>query len=172
MPAIIQYPTQRPTLQFGAFGQIVKEMQKALNQRLVQLDTVSACPMSVPTTGYFDRQTQNAVKYLQCLAFLTVDGIVGEETWNYLYKGSDSLPKLSIGSHGSVVQALQEALKAGGYYSGTVDGVFEAKTENAVRAFQAEHYLVSNGIIESRTWRMLSKLEVHACRCNINAFSG
>lgn len=69
MPAIIQYPTQRPTLQFGAFGQIVKEMQKALNQRLVQLDTVSACPMSVPTTGYFDRQTQNAVKYLQCLAF-------------------------------------------------------------------------------------------------------
>lgn len=89
--------------------------------------------------------------------FLTVDGIVGEETWNYLYKGSDSLPKLSIGSHGSVVQALQEALKAGGYYSGTVDGVFEAKTENAVRAFQAEHYLVSNGIIESRTWRMLEQ---------------
>ncbi|KYC37564.1 hypothetical protein WA1_39530 [Scytonema hofmannii PCC 7110] len=171
MPAIIQYPTQQPTLQFGAFGQIVKKMQKALNQRLVPLDTVSAYPMSVSTTGYFDRQTQNAVKYLQCLAFLTVDGIVGEQTWNYLYKGADSLPELNVGSHGRIVKAVQEALKAGGYYYGTVDGVFEVKTENAVRAFQAEHYLVSNGIIESRTWRVLSKLEVHACRCNINAFS-
>ncbi|GAB1538578.1 hypothetical protein NUACC21_12400 [Scytonema sp. NUACC21] len=172
MPAIVKYPTQRPILQFGAFGQIVKEMQKALNQKLVQLDTVSAYPMSVSTTGYFDRETQNAVKYLQCLAFLTVDGIVGKETWEYLHNGTNSLPELGLGSEGAIVKAVQEALKAGGYYYGKVDGLFGAKTENAVRAFQAEHYLVSNGVIQSRTWSLLSKLEVHACRCSINAFSG
>ncbi|WP_017318503.1 peptidoglycan-binding domain-containing protein [Mastigocladopsis repens] len=62
-----QFPTKRPTLQFGACGQIVKEMQKALNQRLVQLDTVSAYPLSVSTTGYFDRETRDAVKYLRVL---------------------------------------------------------------------------------------------------------
>ena len=79
-----QFPTKKPTLQFGASGQIVKEMQKALNQRLIQLDTVSVSPLSVSTTGYFDRQTRDAVKYLQCLAFLTIDGVVGEKTWAYL----------------------------------------------------------------------------------------
>lgn len=170
MTATIQFPTKRPTLQYGASGSVVKEMQKALNQRLVQLDTVSRYPMSVSTTGYFDRQTQNAVKYLQCLAFLKVDGIVGEKTWAYLYNGSASLPELFLGSNGTVVKAVQQALKAGGYYFGTADGFFGVKTDEAVRAFQAEHYLVSNGIIESTTWNKLSKFEVHGCCCSVNIF--
>ncbi|MBW4503738.1 MAG: peptidoglycan-binding protein [Scytonema hyalinum WJT4-NPBG1] len=167
-----RFPTKKPTLQFGAYGQIVKEMQKALNQRLVQLDTVSRYPLSVSTTGYFDRQTQDAVKYLQCLAFLTIDGVVGEKTWAYLCQGSGTLPKLCIGNTGTIVKAVQEALKAGGYYYGAIDGIFGAKTEEAVQAFQAEHFLASDGIIELFTWYALSKLETHASRCSLNAFRG
>jgi peptidoglycan hydrolase-like protein with peptidoglycan-binding domain len=167
----IQFPTNRPILQFGASGQIVKEMQKALNQRLIQLDTVSTYPLSVSTTGYFDRQTRDAVKYLQCLTFLKIDGVVGEKTWAYLSYGSGSLPELSIGSSGTIVKAVQEALKIGGYYFGIIDGVFATKTADAVQALQAEHYLVTDGIIEAFTWNALSRLEVYASRCSINAFS-
>jgi peptidoglycan hydrolase-like protein with peptidoglycan-binding domain len=170
MPAAIQPSTHKPTLQFGAYGQIVKEMQRALNQRLVQLDTVSTSPMSVSTTGYFDKQTQNAVKYLQCLAFLPIDGIVGEKTWAYLYRGTASLPELRVGNSGSFVKAVQEALLSGGYYYGIVDGIFGFKTEEAVQAFQSEHYLVCNGIIDTMTWNALSKFEVHACSCSVNVF--
>ncbi|NJM71382.1 MAG: peptidoglycan-binding protein [Scytonema sp. RU_4_4] len=168
----VQFPTKKPTLQFGACGQIVKEMQKALNQRLVQLDTVPVSPLSVSTTGYFDRETRNAVKYLQCLAFLTIDGIVGQETWAYLCNGFASLPILSVGSSGTVVKAVQETFKVGGYYFGAIDGIFGAKTEAAVLAFQAECSLASDGIIEPFTWNALSKLDSHSSRCSVNAFRG
>ncbi|MBW4631540.1 MAG: peptidoglycan-binding protein [Iphinoe sp. HA4291-MV1] len=168
----VQFPTKKPTLQFGASGQIVKEMQKALNQRLIQLDTVSVSPLSVSTTGYFDHQTRDAVKYLQCLAFLTINGIVGEETWAYLCNGFASLPKLSIGSSGTVVKASQEALEVGDYYFGAIDGIFGVKTEAAVQAFQVEHSLASNGIIDPLTWNALSRLDAHASRCGVNAFRG
>ncbi|ARV58775.1 hypothetical protein BZZ01_09095 [Nostocales cyanobacterium HT-58-2] len=168
----VQFSTKKPTLQFGASGQIVKEMQRSLNQRLVQLDTISAYPLSVSTTGYFDRQTRDAVKYLQCLAFLTIDGVVGEQTWAYLSQGSASLPKICIGCSGTIVKAVQEALKVGAYYFGAVDGVFGAKTYEAVQAFQAEHSLESDGIIGSLTWNALSKLDTHASRCSVNVFRG
>ncbi|MGH8000367.1 MAG: peptidoglycan-binding domain-containing protein [Brasilonema sp.] len=168
----VQFPTKKPTLQFGASGQIVKEMQKALNQRLIQLDTVSISPLSVSTTGYFDRETTDAVKYLQCLAFLTIDGIVGEKTWAYLCNSVASLPILSFGSNGTVVKAVQQALKVGGYYFGAIDGIFGVKTEAAVLAFQAECSLASDGIIEPFTWSALSKLDSHSSRCSMNAFRG
>jgi peptidoglycan hydrolase-like protein with peptidoglycan-binding domain len=167
----IQLPTKRPPLQFGASGQIVKDMQKALNQRLAQLDTISASPLSVSTTGYFDKQTRDAVKYLQCLAFLTVDGIVGAETWAYLSDGAGSLPELYVGSHGKHVKASQQALRDSYYYFGGLDGIFGAKTEEAVRDFQAEHLLKIDGIIGMHTWNELSKLDSHAFRCSITTFN-
>ena len=168
----LQLPTKKPTLQFGACGQIVRDMQKALNRRLAQLDTVSVSPLSVSTVGYFDHQTRDAVKYLQCLAFLTIDGIVGQQTWAYLCNGFAGLPILSFGSSGTVVKAVQEPLQVGGYYFGAIDGIFGAKTEAAVLAFQAEHCLESEGIVEALTWNALSKLDSHGSRCRVNAFRG
>ncbi|NEQ19702.1 MAG: peptidoglycan-binding protein [Microcoleus sp. SIO2G3] len=72
----------------------------------------------------------------------------------------------------TLTDAVQETLKAGGYYYGAIDGIFGAKTEQAVQAFQAEHFLESDGIIELFTWYALSKLETHASRCSLNAFRG
>ncbi len=53
------------------------------------------------------------------------------------------LPQLGVnaealkrGSRGDLVRQLQTRLRSWGYYSGTVDGVYGAKTESAVRAFQ------------------------------------
>ncbi|MBW4567851.1 MAG: peptidoglycan-binding protein [Tolypothrix carrinoi HA7290-LM1] len=170
MSTAIKCPTNRPTLQLGASSQFVKEMQKALNQRLAELDTLSDYPLQVLVTSHFEEQTQDAVKYFQCLAFLKTDGIVGKNTWAYLCEGANSLPELSQGSSGSLVKAVQHALKNGKYYSGEVDGIFGAKTTEAIQAFQASRYQQPNGIIGYRTWNALSRFDAHISHCIIDTF--
>ncbi len=170
MSTAIKCPTNRPTLQFGASSPFVKEMQKALNQRLAELDTLSDHPLQVLVTSYFGEQTQDAVKYFQCLAFLKADGVVGKDTWAYLCEGTNSLPELSQGSSGLLVKAVQQALKDGKYYFGAVDGIFGAKTAFAVQAFQASRYQKSDGVIGYRTWSALSRMDAHISSCIMNIF--
>ena len=71
------------------------------------------------------------------------------------------LPQLGVnaealkrGSRGDLVRQLQTRLRSWGYYSGTVDGVYGAKTESAVRAFQKR-----NGPIRLKT-RVMAFLRV------------
>lgn len=160
-------PINRPTLEFRSSHQVVKQMQKVLNQRLAEFDTASSLPNKVSETGYFTRNTQIAVQYLQCLAFLRVDGIVGPKTWAFLCDGPASLPQLRVGTASSVVKAVQEALKDAGYYLGAVDGIFGAKTAQAVKDFQKSYHLTVDGIIGSQTWNALIKLESHSNHCRL-----
>lgn len=165
MPTI-QCPTVRSTVQFNASGRIVSEMQTALNARLKEIDTVSIFPLQVSMTGFFGDQTRTAVQYLQCLAFLKVDGVVGAITWAYLCEGSASMPVLKKGASGSLVGKVQQALKDGDFYTGTVDGDFGAKTETAVKAFQAARPgFVADGAIGAKTWMELSRFDAHSKSC-------
>ena len=43
------------------------------------------------------------------------------------------------GSTGSVVKTMQQKLKNWGYYTGSVDGIFGAKTREAVKYFQRKN---------------------------------
>ncbi|MBA2385350.1 MAG: peptidoglycan-binding protein [Actinobacteria bacterium] len=56
------------------------------------------------------------------------------------------------------VAGLQVALRAYGYYGGSVDGVRGPGTEAAIRAFQAKHRLPVDGIAGAMTRRALGKL--------------
>ncbi len=161
---------QQPTIQFGAKILIVKEMQAALNKRLAQLDTMSKFPLYIPVTGFFGKETQNAVKYLQCLAFLKIDGIVGQQTWAYLCHGAESLPRLSFGCSDRLVATVQELLSSHGYYTGVVDGIFGIQTVEAVRTFQVQSHLTVDGIITESTWMNLSKLKTHTYNCSTRIF--
>jgi peptidoglycan hydrolase-like protein with peptidoglycan-binding domain len=164
--ATIQCPTVRPTVQLNASGQVVSEMQTALNTRLKEIDTVSIFPLQVPMTGFFGDQTRTAVQYLQCLAFLKVDGIVGASTWAYLCEGSASMPVLRKGASGSLVGKVQQALKDGDFYKSAVDGDYGAKTEAAVKAFQAARPgLVADGVIGAKTWTQLSRFDARSKAC-------
>lgn len=58
---------------------------------------------------------------------------------------------LRKGSRGEQVRWLQEKLGI------TVDGIFGAQTEAAVRSFQIEHGLVADGIVGPRTWAALNE---------------
>ena len=58
---------------------------------------------------------------------------------------------LRRGSRGTAVTELQTRLKRWGYYTGAVDGVFGAKTESAVKAFQRRNGLTPDGVVGERT---------------------
>ncbi|MBE9011547.1 peptidoglycan-binding protein [Pseudanabaenaceae cyanobacterium LEGE 13415] len=62
---------------------------------------------------------------------------------------------LRVGSQGSDVTELQSTLKLLGYYAGTVNGVFEESTAQAVRRFQAAAGITADGIVGSETWNRL-----------------
>lgn len=58
---------------------------------------------------------------------------------------------LKQGSTGSLVKSVQTKLKRWGYYTGTVDGIYGAKTVEAVKYFQRKNGLTADGIVGSKT---------------------
>jgi len=87
-------------------------------------------------------------------------------TWAYLCEGSDSTPVLRKGAFESLVGKVQQALKDGDFYKGVVDDDFGAKTEIAVKVFQAARpSLVADGAIGAKTWTELSRFDAHSKSC-------
>src|SRR3954453_14782038 len=67
-------------------------------------------------------------------------------------RGTMAEPVLRKGSTDPTVRDLQAALKALGHDPGPVDGVFGAKTETAVKAFQTKGEITADGIVSGVTW--------------------
>lgn len=65
-----------------------------------------------------------------------------------------SQPTLRKGDRGEGVRRLQDLLTKAGY-TVTVDGVFGAKTLEAVEAYQAERGLTVDGVVGKATWSAL-----------------
>ena len=60
-----------------------------------------------------------------------------------------------MGSVGSEVTSIQNALKKQGYYTGAVDGIFGSKTLAAVKNFQRAKGLTVDGIVGPQTLKAL-----------------
>ena len=59
----------------------------------------------------------------------------------------DARPVLSkLGSTGEEVRQIQSKLKSLGFYSGSVDGIYGARTQSAVKAFQKSCGITADGI--------------------------
>ena len=58
---------------------------------------------------------------------------------------------VKVGSRGATVKTIQTKLKRWGYYTGSVDGIFGAKTKAAVQYFQRKNGLTADGIVGSAT---------------------
>ena len=83
--------------------------------------------------------------------YLTNNG--SAEYWQYLY----GLKNLYNGCSQSLfVKNLQEILIKSGYLDGTADGIFGAKTEAAVKAYQRAEGLTVDGIAGDATKRSLT----------------
>lgn len=109
----------------------------------------------VSADGVFGLNTQNAVLAFQKDVGITEDGVVGRVTWDYLTRNLTTYPTLRRGSRGAYVVVLQSLLTTFLYPLGSVDGIFGANTERAVKEFQQENSLAVDGIVGVNTWRAL-----------------
>ena len=63
-----------------------------------------------------------------------------------------NIPTLRRGAKGELVESVQEYLNDEIGAGLTVDGIFGAKTEEAVKAFQKAHGLTVDGVVGPKTW--------------------
>ncbi len=70
-------------------------------------------------------------------------------------KGVLKIKIIKFGQKGSEIMEIQALLKKIGYNPGPIDGVFGTKTKLAVKQFQKENGLTSDGIIGPKTYRKI-----------------
>lgn len=97
--------------------------------------------------GTFDQDTETAVKKLQEVNKLTIDGTVGQTTYNLLYSDEVKANIIALGEQSDIVKKYQNHLIALGYLSGEADGNFGLSTQNAIRAFQSRNDQVVDGYL-------------------------
>lgn len=157
-------------LRRGSTGTAVNVLQKQLSR--IAKDYPSFGKPAI--TGTFDEATENSVKKFQKQFSLTVDGVVGQTTWQELYAewvnaqsdaGGTAYPgtALRTGSRGNAVRLVQFWLRlAAENYTGlsnvTVDGSFGSGTASAVRAFQRLFGLTADGVVGAGTWAKLNEV--------------
>lgn len=86
--------------------------------------------------GLFDANTTSAVKRYQTAKGLYSDGKVGDNTWNKLK---------------SDIKPIQSALKNKGFYTGSIDGIADIETYNALLKFQSASGLTADGMAGTGT---------------------
>jgi N-acetylmuramoyl-L-alanine amidase len=146
----------------GDRGPAVADVQAVL-RGLGLLDDVPAQRGGNGDGGY-DRATELAVRHFQQVRGLSVDGLVGEETYRALSEARWSLGDRLLRfdpdrpMRGDDVIGLQERLLELGYDAGPADGIFGPGTENGLRAFQRDYGLTADGTCGPATLRALRQL--------------
>jgi peptidoglycan hydrolase-like protein with peptidoglycan-binding domain len=130
-----------PVIRKGSKGAAVELAQTNLKARGYDPGAVD---------GLFGAKTHTAVRRYQTDRDLTVDGVVGARTWARL-----DPPTVKRGSTGSAVKLLQELLSDYGYDPGAIDSDFGSQTEKALKEFQADYGLATDGLAGPKTWAAL-----------------
>lgn len=141
----VEISTPKRTLRRGNVSNLVKYAQYLL----------ILGGYNLTADGIFGINTQLAVRSFQQDVDITIDGIIGTNTWNYLTRSLNRYPTLRKSSRGAYVNLLQRLLTSYLYPLGEIDGIFGANTERAVKQFQSENALDDDGIVGVRTWNAL-----------------
>ncbi len=117
-----------------------------------------------PAQDCFDESVDRAVRSFQQERGLTVDGVVGEQTFRRLEEArwalGDRVLSYSPGHlvTGDDVLALQQRLSGLGFDLGRVDGVFGVRTDAALREFQRSVGVDADGTCGPSTFRAMARL--------------
>ena len=139
----------------GDTGPVVAEVR----DRLIRLGMLPAT-----AAADFDESMDGAVRAFQQQQGLTVDGIVGPETFRRLeearWRLGDRVLSFSAGHMqiGDDALTLQRRLTDMGFDSGRVDGVFGPDTDHALRDFQRNVGLEPDGVCGPDTLRAFDRL--------------
>ena len=130
-------------------GQDVFAVQHALMARGFNPGTVD---------GVYGPNTAAAVRAFQTANGLTASGIVCGQTYVLLNVGCQSVPSCpplpgdcrvlftaNPFLRGADVLAVQQVLRAQGFYAGALDGIYGPNTATAVRNFQASRAILTTG---------------------------
>ncbi len=153
-----QNTSTRPTVSVGSTGEDVKDLQVVLN--------ATVADNSLVVDGVFGNLTEEAVMAFQKQYGLTIDGIVGDQTWAVVdtidagENDTNSRATLCFSSTGEDVKYLQRRLNGIRFGSLVVDGIFGVATESAVKKFQKYYGLTADGIVSSQTWNKLESIDV------------
>lgn len=143
----------------GSTGNLVRLAQEKLIVKGYRLPKFGA-------DGYFGYETEQVVKQLQKDARISVDGIIGNDTWGIL---NSDFKKISYplycgylvkkGQQSEDVRKIQGRLIDLGYSCGSfgADSIFGRSTYNAVISFQKNNGLSADGIVGPLTWEKLFK---------------
>lgn len=128
----------------GASGAAIRDLQMRLRGSGL-LDIPEA-------SGSFDTATHAAVVSFQERAGLTTSGVCDQATWSALVEsgyvlGDRLLYRRVPMVRGDDVAALQRRLGELGFHRERVDGIFGPETEAAVKAFQRNTALVTDGVV-------------------------
>jgi N-acetylmuramoyl-L-alanine amidase len=146
-------------LRRGATGSAVAEVRRVL-ATIGLLDNTAA-----DTAELYDQHAELAVRHFQQRRGLSVDGVVGPETYAALggarWKLGDRVLSHNPGAllAGDDVADLQHKLMELGYRLTRIDHLYGIATEQAVRSFQHESGLRVDGICGPATLRALLQLE-------------
>ena len=159
--------TNPDTIQYGDSGDKVTALQTALVKLGYSTNGID---------GRFGAGTRKAVIAFQKANGLTADGLAGTQTQNLINSQASAATSDTSGSgsstttadssasssgftrtlrkgySGSDVSSVQTQLKALGYYTSTVDGVYGTGTMAAVSAFQKKNSLSADGLVGSKTY--------------------
>lgn len=162
----------------GDSGRDVELMQIRLNRISGNFPGI---PKIYPTDGFFDVSTTDAVRKFQEVFNLSVDGVIGKNTWYRIQNVYNAVKRLqTVNSEGLRIEeistqytdTLSEGDASGGvitlqYYleyistfvptvlPTAVDGVFGPATRNSVISFQKTYNLEQNGIVDRLVWERI-----------------
>ena len=169
-----QYPG---VLQLGDTGNPILNLQYFITYVSQFYETIPA----VAIDGVFGESTRSAVRAVQSTFGLPTDGVVGEVTWEALYRAYrgivNTIPReyvegnaipyggipLRIGAESEDVLLLQQYLNTiAEVYpeipSVSTTGYFGPRTQDAVIAFQTQAGITPTGIVSATTWSAIAEL--------------
>jgi len=114
--------------------------------------------------GFFGIKTEEAVKSFQQKRGLAVTGTIDSITWLEVVEAGYTLGSRTLylkvpPFRGDDVKTLQHYLNSLGFDSGEVTGIFNKKTETAVRKFQNNMSLDEDGLVGPETIKSLNNLK-------------